>query len=729
MAHLVKLRPQTESCAHSRHIDRLNETERKESIPFFTTHIDPGETSPRCSPSPTAPSLAAQLLIEEEELLESLSKLKVVDDKARGPVFKLIKTPILFVIAAFIFIELAVYILIRCVVSTWEWISKRQRAAKRKLRNATTYASWKEAADALDMIEGKQDGLDTKEELMLQKRTRHLLYHCESHSLAPLMDELKTACVPTRSGFEGEVAYTRNYSGRNRRLAEHSEAICSGIAAISNSDLPTDKKITFLEDAAGAYGRTALCLSGGAGNGWYHIGAIKALFEAGMLPAIISGSSAGALVGCMVCCRSDDELPEVFQPEVQRLVACACGEPFFGKMRRLYRTGYLFDSDDWRSKIKGVTKGDMTFKESFQISGRVLNITVFDGENASHVLNYLTAPDTCVWSAVLASAAVPGALPPQELMVKTADGSIEQCNAFGKCWRDGSIKNDLPITQLHQQFNVNWTIVSQVEPHIAPFFYNHRGSAGCPSPHLAGKGWRGGFLLAAAEALLKQEMLKWLGIMRDFELLPTFKGVEWGDVFLQTNYGDVTCVPKLRMLDYPNLIRNPDVPGMARYIRVGEQTMWPKLGIIRDHRAIEIQLIHCRAQLSSSEGSAGQQRGARDGPQRSAAAENVQRNSQGSGSETRWKHELDIALAELRNVTELAVTQQQAVKRARRMSRVYHSLIALLLSMLAAAFWVTMDQFWVRFSSSTWGDVIQFWSIFTTTLLMLAWIYETYLTD
>ena len=42
-----------------------------------------------------------------------------------------------------------------------------------------------------------------------------------------------------------------------------------------------------------AYGRTALMLSGGGGLGIYHIGIVKALFEADLLPRIISGSSAG----------------------------------------------------------------------------------------------------------------------------------------------------------------------------------------------------------------------------------------------------------------------------------------------------------------------------------------------------------------------------------------------------------------------------------------------------
>jgi predicted acylesterase/phospholipase RssA len=44
------------------------------------------------------------------------------------------------------------------------------------------------------------------------------------------------------------------------------------------------------------YGRTALCLSGGASLAYYHLGVTKALFENDVLPNVFTGASAGALV-------------------------------------------------------------------------------------------------------------------------------------------------------------------------------------------------------------------------------------------------------------------------------------------------------------------------------------------------------------------------------------------------------------------------------------------------
>ena len=77
-----------------------------------------------------------------------------------------------------------------------------------------------------------------------------------------------------------------------------------------------DKVKTFLKRARAAYGRTALCLSGGAMMGNYHFGAVKALIENDLLPPIISGTSAGSVIGAMICTRTTEELMRDLNPEV-----------------------------------------------------------------------------------------------------------------------------------------------------------------------------------------------------------------------------------------------------------------------------------------------------------------------------------------------------------------------------------------------------------------------------
>ena len=90
-----------------------------------------------------------------------------------------------------------------------------------------------------------------------------------------------------------------------------------------------EKVKTFLKRARAAYGRTALCLSGGAMMGCYHFGAVKALLETDLLPNIISGTSAGSVIGAMICTRTEEELlrdlkPEVLQPKMSLFASVAC---------------------------------------------------------------------------------------------------------------------------------------------------------------------------------------------------------------------------------------------------------------------------------------------------------------------------------------------------------------------------------------------------------------------
>jgi len=59
------------------------------------------------------------------------------------------------------------------------------------------------------------------------------------------------------------------------------------------------------------------------------------------------------------------------------------------------------------------------------------------------LLNYMTAPDTVIWSALLASAAVPGILNPVVLMQKLKDGSIVPWS-WGSRFKDGSLRCVFP---------------------------------------------------------------------------------------------------------------------------------------------------------------------------------------------------------------------------------------------------------------------------------------------
>lgn len=69
----------------------------------------------------------------------------------------------------------------------------------------------------------------------------------------------------------------------------------------------------------------------------------------------------------------------------------------------------------------------MTFLEIYEQNHWNLNVTVTDGKRQgdSKLLNYLTAPNVIVWSACLASMAIPIVFESVELMIKSEQGEIK----------------------------------------------------------------------------------------------------------------------------------------------------------------------------------------------------------------------------------------------------------------------------------------------------------------
>jgi len=123
--------------------------------------------------------------------------------------------------------------------------------------------------------------------------------------------------------------------------------------------------------------------------------------------------------------------------------------------------------------------GDLTFKEAYDKTGMILNITVTeDSLSTSRLFNYLTTPNVLIWSCVCASCSIPGMFDNAELFIKTDDGRKLPYNPPSTRMKyvDGSVAGDLPMARMAELFNVNTFIVSQVNPHVAPFVSVDHGS-------------------------------------------------------------------------------------------------------------------------------------------------------------------------------------------------------------------------------------------------------------
>mgnify|MGYP001045083335 CR=1 FL=1 len=107
-------------------------------------------------------------------------------------------------------------------------------------------------------------------------------------------------------------------------------------------------------------------LSGGAALGIYHMGVVKSLWENGLLPHVISGSSAGSIVAAMLGTHNDEELREVMTHRESLVGLIKWNSP---------PRGYLFDVEHFSAKLKERIR-EMSFQEAFRHSGRAINITV-----------------------------------------------------------------------------------------------------------------------------------------------------------------------------------------------------------------------------------------------------------------------------------------------------------------------------------------------------------------
>lgn len=187
---------------------------------------------------------------------------------------------------------------------------------------------------------------------------------------------------------------------------------------------------------------------------------------------------------------------------------------------------------------------------------------------------------------VIASAAVPGILNPVVLMMKTRSGSLVPYS-FGHKWKDGSLRTDIPLRALNLHFNVNFSIVSQVNPHINTFFFSSRGTIGEPVTHRKGRGWRGGFLGSATEQYLKLDLTKWLKVVRHLELLPRPMGQDWSEIWLQQFSGTITVWPRGRITDFIRILSDPSMERLAYMLKVGQQSAFPKLVYLGNRMKVE----------------------------------------------------------------------------------------------------------------------------------------------
>jgi TAG lipase / steryl ester hydrolase / phospholipase A2 / LPA acyltransferase len=351
-----------------------------------------------------------------------------------------------------------------------------------------------------------------------------------------------------------------------------------------------------------AFGRSALLLSGGGTFGMNHIGVIKTLWEHKMLPRIVSGSSAGSIVCSVLATRTDAQIPDVMEEfcygELDVFEKEGEEESILRKAARFLKYGAVFDIQHLVRVMKNLL-GDLTFQEAYNRTRRILNISVSSAgiHELPRLLNYITAPNVIIWSAVAASCSVPLVFSPASLLAKDPKtGDQVPWNPSPQRWIDGSVDSDLPMTRLAEMFNVNHFIVSQVNPHVVPFLVKEEDriatEAELSTPtQAAGSSW-----FHTMAGLAKGEALHRMHVLTELGIFPTYF-TKVRSVLSQRYSGDITILPEISYAHFPRVLQNPTTDFMLEAMLSGERASWPKLSRIQNHCAIELALDDAVQQL------------------------------------------------------------------------------------------------------------------------------------
>lgn len=420
---------------------------------------------------------------------------------------------------------------------------------------------------------------------------------CEDYS--QLLYIVRSTWVRNLGNMGNVNLYRHSHQGTKYLIDEYMmESQLALEALLSYSDFDESYLLGILQQTRRNIGRTALVLSGGGTFGLFHIGVLATLFELDLLPRVISGSSAGAIVAGIVSVHHRDEIPQlldrvldmefnIFKDDNEKSES----ENFLIKISRFLKNGTWFDNKHLINTMVSFL-GDLTFREAYNRTGRILNITVSPASlfEQPRLLNNLTAPNVLIWSAVCASCSLPGIFPSSPLYEK--DPKTGETREWGGSssvkFVDGSVDNDLPISRLSEMFNVDHVIACQVNIHIFPFL---KLSLSCV----------GGDIEDEFSARLKQGLSTAYKFMANEAIHALELGCEFAvakniltklrSVLSQQYSGDVTILPEMsQIFRLPELLANPSKAFLLRETVSGARATWPKISIIQNHCGQEFAL-------------------------------------------------------------------------------------------------------------------------------------------
>ncbi len=445
------------------------------------------------------------------------------------------------------------------------------------IQSYSSYSQWKKAAIQDDKTTGKHHWkkidysrkYDYKNILDRYKLLKRLRKEENYHELMFILNE----GIHGNMGGMGRIAlYKHARFGTKELINKYTNEVAKALEYIANTQIEgvsKHDKIDFFHRASHCYGRSALLLSGAGTRFFFHIGVVKALWEQGLLPSIISGSSGGALVAACAGTHTDDEIAQLFDPEYLAWELKQDANLWF-KIK-----SFAFNNIQRKDVIHILHRliPDLTFEEAYERTGRHINISIAPaGTNqTSRLLNAITSPNVYVREAVLASTALPFVFSPEKLAAKNVHGE-RQPYLPTKRWIDGSFSEDLPIKRLSRLYGVNHYIVSQINPLAVPFISRqNQSSAMAKVTNSSQVIFKEFFNLCSA--LLEKPTAR----------MPAVNNlIRMSASLARQNYtGDITILPPSRIAHPRQILSHKSEGEMMELIEAGERATWPEIERIR----------------------------------------------------------------------------------------------------------------------------------------------------
>ncbi|CAI4751463.1 BCN_G0049630.mRNA.1.CDS.1 [Saccharomyces cerevisiae] len=500
--------------------------------------------------------------------------------------------------------------------SLFKWLYHKTLSRKQLLiselssqkKHAISYEQWNDIASRLDDLTGLSEWKTIDESSLynyklLQDLTIRMRHLRTTHDYHRLLYLIRTKWVRNLGNMNNVNLYRHSHTGTKQIIhdyLEESQAVLT--ALIHQSNMNDHYLLGILQQTRRNIGRTALVLSGGSTFGLFHIGVLAALFESDLMPKVISGSSAGAIVASIFCVHTTQEIPSlltnvlnmefnIFNDDNSK----SPNENLLIKISRFCQNGTWFNNQPLINTMLSFL-GNLTFREAYNKTGKILNITVSPASiyEQPKLLNNLTAPNVLIWSAVCASCSLPGVFPSTPLFEKDPHtGKIKEWGATNlhlsnMKFMDGSVDNDMPISRLSEMFNVDHIIACQVNIHVFPLLKFSNTCVGGEIEKEITARFRN--QVTKIFKFFSDETIHFLDILKELEFHP-YLMTKLKHLFLQQYSGNVTILPDLSMVgQFHEVLKNPSQLFLLHQTTLGARATWPKISMIQNNCGQEFAL-------------------------------------------------------------------------------------------------------------------------------------------